>query len=175
MNKTPVFSLAVPSSHGEFLAVYSGKGLCALRIPRRANGKAAVRHGGPCTNEIDAVPAQVKAWHRLTVKALDKALAGQPLGDLPPLDISSGTAFQQRVWQALRGIGRGRTASYGQVARAAGSPKAVRAVGGACGANPIPVFIPCHRVVATTGLGGFSAGLEWKRRLLNAEKLKAAN
>ena len=64
----------------------------------------------------------------------------------------------------------GRTASYGDLARDIGRPKAFRAVGGACGANPIPVLIPCHRALAANGrLGGFSGGLEWKRTLLAAE------
>jgi O-6-methylguanine DNA methyltransferase len=89
---------------------------------------------------------------------------------LPPLDLSGGTGFQQRVWRALRRIGWGRTKSYAQVAEAIGSPTAVRAVGGACGANPIPVLVPCHRVLAANlRLGGFSGGLNWKRTLLARE------
>ncbi len=67
-------------------------------------------------------------------------------------------------------IGCGRTLSYGQVAAAIGNPKALRAVGGACGANPVPVFVPCHRVLAANdGIGGFSSGLDWKRKLLARE------
>jgi len=70
----------------------------------------------------------------------------------------------------LRKIARGRTKSYGEIARAVGNPKAVRAVGGACGANPIPVLVPCHRVLAANNkLGGFSGGLNWKRELLAGE------
>jgi len=93
--------------------------------------------------------------------------------NLPPLDLSSGTDFQQRVWQALRKISFGRSLSYGQVAEAIGKPKAVRAVGGACGANPIPVLVPCHRVLAANSrLGGFSSGLNWKRVLLAREGIK---
>jgi len=64
----------------------------------------------------------------------------------------------------------GRTQSYGELAAAIGNPKAVRAVGGACGANPIPVLVPCHRVLAANQkIGGFSSGLEWKRKLLGRE------
>lgn len=64
----------------------------------------------------------------------------------------------------------GKTRSYGEIARAIGNPKAVRAVGGACGANPIPVLVPCHRVLAANQkFGGFSSGLEWKRALLMRE------
>jgi len=94
--------------------------------------------------------------------------------ELPPLDFSAGTDFQQQVWRTLLKIAAGRTLSYGQVAEAIGRPKAVRAVGGACGANPIPVLVPCHRVLAAhNGLGGFSSGLNWKRRLLEREGIRA--
>ena len=83
---------------------------------------------------------------------------------------SAGTEFQQRVWSALKEIPSGETRSYGEVAASIRSPKATRAVGSACGANPIPVLIPCHRVLASGGrLGGFSGGLDWKRRLLMVE------
>ncbi len=66
----------------------------------------------------------------------------------------------------------GDTRTHGEVAKSAGSPKAVRAAGQACGANPIILFIPCHRVVSATGLGGFGAGLEWKQRLLDLERVE---
>jgi len=92
--------------------------------------------------------------------------------DLPLLPV--GTAFQRRVWQALRQIPFGATASYREIARAIGQPTACRAVGGANGRNPLPIVIPCHRVVAANGLGGFahSTGgflLEAKRWLLAHE------
>ena len=80
-----------------------------------------------------------------------------------------GTVFQKLVWNELKKIPRGQTRTYGEIARAIGRPKAVRAVGSACGANPVPLFIPCHRVVAKTGLGGFGAGLPWKILLLKTE------
>ncbi|HUO23518.1 MAG TPA: bifunctional DNA-binding transcriptional regulator/O6-methylguanine-DNA methyltransferase Ada [Caulobacteraceae bacterium] len=86
-----------------------------------------------------------------------------------PLDIR-GTAFQQRVWQALRRIPPGATASYADIARAIGAPQAVRAVGRACGANPIGLAIPCHRVVRADGaLSGYAWGLERKRALIDRE------
>ena len=93
-----------------------------------------------------------------------------PSSSMPPLDLGAGSEFRQRVWAALQKIPVGQTKSYGEVAREIGSPKAVRAVGGACGANPIPLLIPCHRVLAANDeLGGFSGGLNWKRRLLERE------
>jgi AraC family transcriptional regulator of adaptative response/methylated-DNA-[protein]-cysteine methyltransferase len=86
-----------------------------------------------------------------------------------PLDVR-GTAFQQRVWQALREIPAGETVSYAEVAGRIGAPAAVRAVAGACAANPLAVAIPCHRVVRTDGsLSGYRWGVERKRALLERE------
>jgi AraC family transcriptional regulator of adaptative response/methylated-DNA-[protein]-cysteine methyltransferase len=86
-----------------------------------------------------------------------------------PLDIR-GTAFQQRVWEALRAIPPGRTATYAEIAEAVGRPTAVRAVAQACAANPLAVAIPCHRVVRTDGdLSGYRWGVERKRKLLDLE------
>ena len=116
------------------------------------------------------LPAPWNSWLRLTERALEQALAGKTPDGLPPLDLSSGTEFQRCVWNALRKIPSGQTKSYAQVAQSIGRPEAVRAVGQACGANPIPVVIPCHRVLAAGGrLGGFSSGLDWKRKLLARE------
>lgn len=97
-------------------------------------------------------------------------LVEQPqLGLDLPLDVR-GTAFQQRVWQALREIPAGSTLSYADVACKIGSPKSVRAVAGACGANHIAIAIPCHRVVRTDGnLSGYRWGVERKRTLLARE------
>jgi O-6-methylguanine DNA methyltransferase len=86
-----------------------------------------------------------------------------------PTKIPEGTDFQKSVWRELKKIPRGQTHTYGEIAAAIGKPKAVRAVGSACGANPLPIFIPCHRVVAKNGLGGFGSGLPWKNLLLKME------
>lgn len=87
-----------------------------------------------------------------------------------PLDLQ-GTAFQQRVWEALRAIPPGETRSYGQIAAALGQPGASRAVGSANGANPIAVIVPCHRVIAADGsLGGYAYGPALKRELLRRER-----
>ena len=86
-----------------------------------------------------------------------------------PLDLR-GTPFQLRVWQELRQIPRGRAISYKELARRAGSPRASRAVGQANGRNPVPIIVPCHRVIAADGsLGGYSSGLDRKRWLLRHE------
>jgi len=86
-----------------------------------------------------------------------------------PLDVHA-TAFRRRVWEALRRIPAGETRSYGEIAQAVGAPGAARAVGTACATNPVPIVVPCHRVVAANGgLGGYSGGLARKRQLLDAE------
>jgi AraC family transcriptional regulator, regulatory protein of adaptative response / methylated-DNA-[protein]-cysteine methyltransferase len=94
---------------------------------------------------------------------------GDPLPDLP-LDLR-GTAFQLKVWRFLLGTKRGDVVSYGEIAAAIGHPRAVRAVGAACGANRLAVLIPCHRALKADGsLGGYRWGLERKRMLLEAER-----
>jgi AraC family transcriptional regulator of adaptative response/methylated-DNA-[protein]-cysteine methyltransferase len=101
------------------------------------------------------------------------ALVDNP-GVLPdlPLDIR-GTAFQERVWQALRRIPAGETQSYAAIAKAIGRPSSHRAVANACGANRIAVAIPCHRVVASDGgVGGYAWGVERKKTLLAKEARK---
>ncbi len=82
-----------------------------------------------------------------------------------------GTPFQHDVWRAICRIPYGETRSYTQLAEMAGHPAAVRAVASACGANPLPYYIPCHRVVAAHGLGGYAFGLHIKKRLLHLEKI----
>jgi O-6-methylguanine DNA methyltransferase len=152
--------LAVPTAEGEFIAHYSEAGLAQLDFP-----------GDERTSRNDAQkPAQVRKWHATTTLALKEILAGKTPRTLPPLDLSCGTDFQRSVWHALLRIAPGQTKSYGEIAADIGRPAATRAVGGACGANPIPVIVPCHRVLAAKmQLGGFSSGLKWKRKLLVRE------
>ncbi|MGI8964920.1 MAG: methylated-DNA--[protein]-cysteine S-methyltransferase, partial [Limisphaerales bacterium] len=108
------------------------------------------------------------AWHRLTAEALRQILSGKPVKKFPPFDLSRGTDFQKQVWAALQKIKK--TISYTQLAAILNQPKSARAAGSACGKNPIPVLIPCHRVLAASGKpGGFSGGLSWKIKLLERE------
>ena len=87
-----------------------------------------------------------------------------------PLDMR-GTAFQQRVWAALQDIPAGKTASYAEIAKRIGAPKATRAVARACAANPVSLAVPCHRVVRSDGaLSGYYWGIERKRELLKRER-----
>ena len=164
-NQNEPVQLPIATRNGIFMARYSEQGLTSLNFP--AHGRANLRAG---LGARQTVPAIIRRWHRATTSALKRALAGRAPQALPPLDFSGGTVFQRRVWSAMRRIACGQTRSYGEIARVIGQPKAVRAVGGACGANPIPVLVPCHRVLAANGkIGGFSGGLNWKRRLLERE------
>jgi len=162
--KTNLVELPISTRDGKFIAHYSDKGLAELNFPvGRASSRAAKK---------EIIPAKIRDWHRATEAALKKILAGGEPKKFPPLDLA-GTDFQKSVWNALRKISLGKTKSYGDIAAAIGRPKAVRAVGGACGANPVPVLVPCHRVLATNKkLGGFSGGLDWKRILLKREGVR---
>ena len=106
-----------------------------------------------------------------TNKQLQEYFAGKrKVFDLPLAP--KGTEFQQKVWQALKEIPFGQTRSYGEIAKRIGQPKASRAVGGANNRNPLPIFIPCHRVIGANGkLVGYAGGLEIKKILLNVENL----
>ena len=111
---------------------------------------------------------------RSVVQRLQRYLAckredGELARDLP-LDLRGGTAFQQAVWRALLAIGYGHSSSYGTIAAQLGRPRAVRAVGGAVGRNPIAIIVPCHRVMGADGsLTGYAGGLDRKQALLAIE------
>jgi methylated-DNA-[protein]-cysteine S-methyltransferase len=135
-------------------------------VKRAAFSKSAARppRGWKAAGRNDRHPVLARA-----VKQLKEYFAGKRRAFTVPFQ-ADGTHFQCEVWQALCGIPFGEVRTYGDVALAAGHPRAARAVGGANRANPIPIFIPCHRVVASGGaLGGFSAGLGFKRKLLELE------
>ncbi len=159
-------SVAIPTPLGDFIARFSTDGLAQLDFPvKRARGEI---------ESLEELRGRFSEWAEQSQAALAAALSAPsrrtPKLPLPPLDLARGTKFRRRVWAELSRIPRGETRSYGEIADELGKRKAARAVGGACGANPIPVLIPCHRVLAASGsLGGFSGGLEWKRRLLAIE------
>ncbi len=104
------------------------------------------------------------------MRQLTQYFAGQRQHFDVPLDLSSGTPFQQAVWQALQGLSFGKTCSYGTLSARVGRPTAVRAVSSAVGRNPISIIVPCHRVLGATGaLTGYAGGLERKAALLKLE------
>jgi len=115
--------------------------------------------------EIARDDAAMRDWVAGVLRSVDGGVEQPQL----PLDIRA-TAFKRKVWDALRAIPRGQTRSYSQIARDVGSPKAARAVGNACHTNPVPIIVPCHRVVAEGGgLGGYAYGLRMKKKLLARE------
>ena len=101
---------------------------------------------------------------------LNRFKGGRREFDWEEFDLDGAGDFHRRVWRAMRDIPFGETATYAEIAGAAGSPLAFRACGQACGANRIVIFIPCHRVVSASGLGGFGYGLDWKKKFLAMEK-----
>jgi O-6-methylguanine DNA methyltransferase len=189
-------TVTLPTSAGPFTATFSALGLARLEFPLspldeprgfRADRKVELSGNSESVGNSSGFMIPMRVSQRvesptlnsqlstlnsasLCLAALEQILAGQAPTQLPPLDLSAGTDFQRRVWQALGRIPPGQTRTYGQIALEIGAPRAVRAVGAACGANPIPLLVPCHRVVPKAGgLGGFSGGWEWKRLLLARE------
>lgn len=161
--------VALETTAGVFTAHFSELGLARLEFPPARRALPAARDAAkPRAGDLNRWTAQTRA-------AIEAILDGRPPRVLPPLDLAAGTDFQRRVWSALRGIARGRTQSYAEVAAVIGRPRAARAVGGACGANPVPLLVPCHRVLAANGrIGGFSGGRGWKERLLGSEGVRAS-
>lgn len=125
--------------------------------------------GGSMARRHESDWVEKKSAFKTVIKQLDEYFSGKRT----EFDLAlspEGTDFQQQVWQALTEIPYGETWSYGQLAKHIGKPKASRAVGAANGINPIPVIIPCHRVIGSNGkLTGFGGGLETKSFLLNLE------
>jgi O-6-methylguanine DNA methyltransferase len=159
--KNTMHSTFIHTFDGLFRAHFSNRGLVGLEFPRARPEE--MPHAERRTEEVEF-------WIELTRESLTRALEGKAPRSLPPFDLESGTSFQRSVWEALANIPLGQTRSYKELAVSLGRPRATRAVGQACGANPIPVLIPCHRVLAAGGrLGGFSGGLDWKRKLLARE------
>ena len=106
------------------------------------------------------------------IQKLDLYFKGQTVVFDDPIDLLWGTLFQRKVWNQVKQIPYGQTRTYGQIAAQLNQPKASRAVGAANGVNPIPIIIPCHRVVQTNGkLGGYSGGLDIKDELLRLERV----
>ena len=146
-----------------------------MLLARTAEGLAGAwfdaqkHHPGP----LGAAEAPNDALLQSAAAQLQRYFDGDPAPFELPLD-PLGTPFQRAVWAALRQIPRGRTCSYGELARAIGTPLAVRAVGAAIGRNPLSLIVPCHRVVGAGGaLTGYAGGVERKRALLALEQRAA--
>jgi AraC family transcriptional regulator of adaptative response/methylated-DNA-[protein]-cysteine methyltransferase len=149
---------------GTVLIAATGKGLCSVKI-----GDDAAHLRDLLAEEFSAAELVEGELKELKAKILAFVEGEASLARLP-LDIR-GTVFQRRVWDELRRIPRGETRTYQEIARAIGAPAAVRAVGSACGSNPVALVVPCHRAVRTDGgLGGYAWGLKRKKKLLALEK-----
>ena len=155
---------------GEILVTRTEKGLNFIAFPKSRWHRflAALRKEEGLTLKKDE-----KRFLSLK-KELKSYFSGKKVSFRQPLDLSGGTPFQKRVWKVMQKIPPGQTKSYGWLARQAGGKNKARAAGAACGANPIPIVVPCHRVIKSDGsLGGYGGGLGAKRKLLSIEK--AAN
>ena len=156
-NQTVRNTLIVSSPFGKLTLVASEKGLVAIDVRNNAKQKATAKN-----QSAQAILIETK-------KQLGQYFAGKRTSFDVALDLV-GTEFQVKAWRALCRIPFGKTISYGQQAANIKKPKAFRAVGSANGKNPIPIIVPCHRVVASDGsLGGYSLGLKMKKQLLALE------
>jgi AraC family transcriptional regulator of adaptative response/methylated-DNA-[protein]-cysteine methyltransferase len=156
------------SSLGPVLIAATERGVCAICF---ADEQAALEPELRARFPRARLQPSDPALDRLATQVV-RLIDGAGIGADLPLDLV-GTAFQQRVWRALRAIPAGTTTTYGALAKTIGAPRAVRAVGTACGANPVAVVVPCHRVVRGDGaLGGYRWGLRRKKTLLARERGK---
>ncbi|HOV85673.1 MAG TPA: methylated-DNA--[protein]-cysteine S-methyltransferase [Syntrophobacteraceae bacterium] len=169
----PISYTTFPSPCGRILLAANERGICRLHFfgavgPRKSEIQK-ILHLPSIGGEDRGSSAVESLLCRARESVCGYLQEGNPLEEFP-LDLSSGTDFQRRVWQCLGRIPRGQTRTYLEVAAQMGSPRASRAVGQACGRNPVALFVPCHRVVGAGGkLGGFSGGIEVKRNLLELE------
>ncbi len=165
---TPHASRIFRTSWGWMGIVASPIGVARIVLPQASRARAERELGG-----TDGAPLQEANAQALLVQAqaqLMEFVAGKRQALDLPADLSAGTPFQRKVWRAARRIPYGRVRSYQWIAGRVGGDRYARAVGLALGANPVPILVPCHRVVAQDGsLGGFSCGLPAKRRLLTLE------
>lgn len=145
----------------------TAKGIDAVVLPKTSR-QAVLSELGPHSAQRQKGRTSLRLCEAQA--QLTSYLAGTRRSFDLPLDFSQGTSFQQKVWRALRRISYGRLRSYQWVATRVGGSRYARAVGNAVGANPMPIVIPCHRIVAQDmSLGGFSCGLPAKRKLLTLE------
>lgn len=159
-NRVLTFTRRVASPLGDLLLASDGRSLTGLYLPPRE------ALPGPVEGEDSA---GARALFDRTARQLEAYFAGELTQFDLPLE-PAGTPFQLRVWQELRAVPYGATASYGEIAARIGQPTAARAVGLANGRNPISIIIPCHRVIGAGGsLVGYGGGLDRKKLLLDLE------
>lgn len=165
-----VFMTEMDSHLGPLTILATKNGVCHIQFGRFERNQVSTLaklkklglHGDIIENEHEEIM-------KIAVEQLNEYFAGERKEFTVPLDIY-GTNFQQKVWLALKEIEYGKTSSYKAVAERIGAPKAVRAIGGANNKNPIPIIIPCHRVIGSNGnMVGYGGGLDKKKTLLMLE------
>ncbi len=164
-NVTEVAAARVETEQGPVWVLATEGGVREIRLG------AAGRPSGRALRAAGLRLVHRPRWTEPACRQLNRYFSGAPVTFDVPLDLGSGTHFERRVWEVTRRVAYGDVTSYGDIAERAGSPRAARAVGNALGQNPIPILIPCHRVIlGSSGMGGFSGGLTWKRFLLQLER-----
>jgi methylated-DNA-[protein]-cysteine S-methyltransferase len=151
----PKCAMPLPTRVGRLVLESDGDVLVGIYLP---NARPPRRTG------CDEVPTVLKE----TARQLEEYFAGERIEFEVPMELG-GTPFQRAVWTELTRIPYGATITYGELARRVGRPNGSRAVGQANGKNPVPIIVPCHRVVASSGIGGYGGGLRLKRSLLAGE------
>jgi AraC family transcriptional regulator of adaptative response/methylated-DNA-[protein]-cysteine methyltransferase len=151
---------------GQLVVATTERGICFVSLGARQDDlEQRLRREFPAAESVERCDLELAS----AVQTIVDFIAGREPHINLPLDIRW-TAFQRRVWEELRRIPLGETRSYGEIARAIGQPNAQRAVGHACATNPVPLIVPCHRVVRGNGdLGGYGLGPQRKRKLLERE------
>ena len=156
----------VESPFGDLLAAVTPRGLLLLSYDPRRNDAVLEDIAAKVSPRVLEAPARIDPVRR----QLDEYFEGERRKFELKLDWRLTRGFFQKILRATARLGYGEVATYKQMAEAAGSPRAVRAAGSALGSNPIPIVVPCHRIVRTGGnLGGYGGGLDVKRRLLELE------
>jgi methylated-DNA-[protein]-cysteine S-methyltransferase len=157
---TTTYTMPMETPVGRLVLESDGDVLIGIWLPHET--RAVERNGHDAPPVLKDAAAQLEEYFARERTAFDL-----------PLELD-GTTFQKEVWAELSRIPYGETISYGELARRVGRPKGPRAVGQANGRNRIPIIVPCHRVLATNGLGGYAGGLSMKRSLLAVEGVAAA-
>ena len=164
-DREPVAAAAIKTPLGRIWVLATELGLREIRLSDTE---------APTRPEMDARGWKLVRkgkWTDPALKLLERYLEGRERRLEIALDLARGTPFQRSVWEAARRIPYGAVVSYAELASMAGGRGAQRAVGNALGANPVPIVVPCHRIIhADQSIGGFSSGLRWKRHLLTIER-----
>jgi methylated-DNA-[protein]-cysteine S-methyltransferase len=152
----------------QFSCHYYDKKIGWLKLVATNQGLTDISFVDPPRNSPKALDSEIL---RNVIEEFDNYFQGKSSNFLTPIKFTIGTPFERKVWMELMKIPVGETRSYGQIATAVGNAPACRAVGSANGKNPVPIIVPCHRVIRSDGtLGGYSSGIHIKKALLEHEK-----